>query len=71
MKQYLASIPAISEPEPISLMEITPLPGSFPDDVVTENIRWGSNYQPVQRCWSERQPKLARHMSVLLISLPP
>ena len=56
MKQYLASIPAISEPEPISLMEITPLPGSFPDDVVTENIRWGLNHQPVQRCWSERQP---------------
>lgn len=50
VKQYLASIPAISEPEPISLVEITPLPGSFPDDVVTENIRWGLTYHPVQWC---------------------
>lgn len=41
MEQYLASIPVPEdgEPEPISLMDITPLPGEFPQAVVTENVR--------------------------------
>lgn len=41
IEKYLASIPdpEDGQPEPISLMDITALPGSFPQRVVTENIR--------------------------------
>ena len=42
VQQYLASIPVPEdgEPEPISLMDISPLPGSFPTAVITEDVRY-------------------------------
>ena len=41
VKLYLASIPVPDdgEPEPISLKDITPLPGSFPQGITTEDVR--------------------------------
>ena len=47
VKQYLASIPVPEdgEPEPVSLLDITPLPGSFPKGVVTESVRCATNRQ--------------------------
>ena len=42
VQQYLASIPVPEdgEPEPVSLMDISPLPGSFPTAVITEDVRY-------------------------------
>ncbi|CAL5222596.1 g4987 [Coccomyxa viridis] len=41
VQQYLASIPVPEdgEPVPVSLVDITPLPGSFPKGVITEIVR--------------------------------
>ncbi len=41
VQQYLASIPVPEdgEPVPVSLVDITPLPGSFPKGVITETVR--------------------------------
>ena len=45
VQQYLASIPVPEdgEPEPVSLVDITPLPGSFPQGVTTEIVRCAAN----------------------------
>ena len=39
VQQYLASIPVISEPVPRPLASITPLPFSFPDGIVVQEVR--------------------------------
>lgn len=54
VEQYLASIPVPEdgEPEPVSLVDITPLPGSFPQGVTTEIVRCAASPH-IQHAFSE------------------
>lgn len=39
IETYLASIPAVDQPQPLRLDRLTPLPVQFPEEVVKEDVR--------------------------------